>query len=194
AEAISVAAAAGPADEALAVLVSRKGDGRGRILQAPGRIGEAGGLALVVLDYDDTGQIQLSGEAPPGVPLRIYVDNRLSAEARVDDKGAWIATLDRELAPGTYTLRLDQLSPEGKTVARLETPFTRASQPPVAGELQIDYVVVQPGNSLWRIARRVLGSGFDYVEIYDANRTQIRDPDLIYPGQVFAVPPTLDSG
>ena len=63
----------------------------------------------------------------------------------------------RELAPGDYTLRLDQLGSDGQPVARLETPFTRVRQPPVAGEAQVDYVIVQPGNSLWRIARRLFG-------------------------------------
>ena len=47
---------------------------------------------------------------------------------------------------------------------------------------------MQPGNSLWRIARRNYGEGIRYTVIYQANREQIRDPDLIYPGQVFEVP------
>jgi nucleoid-associated protein YgaU len=78
-------------------------------------------------------------------------------------------------------------------VARIETPFTRVNEPPVAGQLKVDYVVVQPGNSLWRIARRLSGKGLDYVHIYGTNQTQIRDPDLIYPGQVFEIPVTLGS-
>ncbi len=49
-------------------------------------------------------------------------------------------------------------------------------------------MIVQPGNSLWRIARRLYGDGFQYVQIYEANREQIRNPDLIYPGQIFGVP------
>ena len=49
-------------------------------------------------------------------------------------------------------------------------------------------VVVQPGNSLWRIARRVYGEGVQYTIIYSANKQQIGNPDLIYPGQVFQVP------
>lgn len=49
-------------------------------------------------------------------------------------------------------------------------------------------MIVQPGNSLWRIARRTLGGGIHYSEIYQANRDQIRDPNLIYPGQIFTVP------
>jgi nucleoid-associated protein YgaU len=49
-------------------------------------------------------------------------------------------------------------------------------------------VVVQPGASLWRIARRTYGDGIRFSLIYEANQTQIRDPDLIYPGQIFTVP------
>ena len=50
------------------------------------------------------------------------------------------------------------------------------------------FLVVQPGNSLWRLARRTYGSGFSYTVIFDANKDQIGDPDLIFPGQVFALP------
>ena len=56
------------------------------------------------------------------------------------------------------------------------------------------FVVVEPGNSLWVIARRLLGSGFKYSVIFAANTDQIRDPDLIYPGQIFLVPQTPSDG
>ncbi len=49
--------------------------------------------------------------------------------------------------------------------------------------------MIQPGNNLWRIARRTYGYGIRYTVIYQANREQIRDPDLIYPGQIFVLPP-----
>jgi nucleoid-associated protein YgaU len=41
---------------------------------------------------------------------------------------------------------------------------------------------------LWSLARQRYGSGFEYTLIYEANKDQIRDPDLIYPGQVFTLP------
>jgi nucleoid-associated protein YgaU len=47
---------------------------------------------------------------------------------------------------------------------------------------------VQPGNSLWRIARRTYGQGTRYTVIYEANRQQIRNPDMIFPGQIFTLP------
>lgn len=52
----------------------------------------------------------------------------------------------------------------------------------------LNLVTVQPGFTLWGIARETYGEGQLYVRVYEANRTQIRDPDLIYPGQIFSVP------
>ncbi|MDJ0614577.1 MAG: LysM peptidoglycan-binding domain-containing protein [Rhizobiaceae bacterium] len=49
-------------------------------------------------------------------------------------------------------------------------------------------VIIRRGDNLWRVARRNYGAGIRYTTIFDANRDQIRDPDLIYPGQVFKVP------
>ncbi len=54
---------------------------------------------------------------------------------------------------------------------------------------------MQPGQNLWRLARRAYGAGIRYTVIFLANRDQIRDARLIYPGQVFATPgahPGLD--
>lgn len=49
-------------------------------------------------------------------------------------------------------------------------------------------ITVQPGLTLWAIAEANFGSGVRYVQVYEANKDKIRDPDLIYPGQVFTVP------
>ena len=49
-------------------------------------------------------------------------------------------------------------------------------------------VVIQPGNNLWRISRVIYGQGVQYTIIYQANKDQIRNPHLIYPGQIFATP------
>ena len=52
----------------------------------------------------------------------------------------------------------------------------------------VDTTVVVRGDSLWRISRSTYGHGIRYSVIYNANRDQIRDPDLIYPGQIFVLP------
>jgi nucleoid-associated protein YgaU len=47
---------------------------------------------------------------------------------------------------------------------------------------------VSRGDNLWRISQRIYGKGFRYTMIYGANQEQIRNPNLIYPGQVFVLP------
>ena len=70
-------------------------------------------------------------------------------------------------------------------VARVEVPFE-----PVGGmeKSARRRVRVIKGDCLWNIARHLYGSGFAYVTIYQANKKQIKNPDLIYPNQVFVVP------
>ncbi|VUD74711.1 hypothetical protein MET9862_05344 [Methylobacterium symbioticum] len=53
---------------------------------------------------------------------------------------------------------------------------------------EINTARIERGNSLWQISRRAYGRGNRYTVIYDANQEQIRDPDLIYPGQIFVLP------
>ena len=65
-------------------------------------------------------------------------------------------------------------------------PFDRESL--ALSQVTPGKVVVQPGQNLWRLARRVYGNGLRYTVIYAANRDQIRDIKRIYPGQVFSVP------
>ena len=52
----------------------------------------------------------------------------------------------------------------------------------------INTAIVSRGDNLWRISQRIYGKGLRYTVIYGANQEQIRNPDLIYPGQVFVLP------
>ncbi len=72
-----------------------------------------------------------------------------------------------------------EVTPEAEPDAK---PDTAAVQPPVR------IVTVQPGATLWAIARDRYGEGQLYLQVFEANKDKIRDPDLIYPGQVFTVP------
>lgn len=49
------------------------------------------------------------------------------------------------------------------------------------------YTVVS-GDSLSKIAKRLYGDAKQWRKIYEANKDQIKDPDLIYPGQTFRIP------
>jgi nucleoid-associated protein YgaU len=47
---------------------------------------------------------------------------------------------------------------------------------------------VKKGDSLWKIAKQLYGNGSQYTKIYNANTDKIKNPNLIYPGQVLAIP------
>jgi len=166
---------------ALAVAVPR--DGEVQVLQRPGPAAAVGKI-----DYDETGRATLSGMAAPNSTVRIYLDNELVGTTQADGDGAWSLTLEREIPAGNYTLRVDQVHPDGTVLARSELPFTRAEPPTDVPEGRV--AIIQPGDHLWGIARQRYGSGFQFTVIYEANKDQIRDPDLIYPGQIFTLPDT----
>lgn len=168
---------------ALALLIPPSG--MPRVLQGPAPT--PGRLALGTVDYDDHGAIRFGGTAPANAPIRIYVDNRPVGDARTDSSGAWTLTPRNAVALGQHRVRVDLLDAAGRVRARVVLPFQRVVLPASAlagGER----VVVQPGQSLWRIARLAYGQGLRYTVIYAANHDQIRDPDRIFPGQVFATP------
>jgi hypothetical protein len=185
----------------LALLVPKDG-GASTVLQKPGgaETGIVGtpmpgapaakpgdfALSLDAVDYDAQGRVTLSGKAPQGARVQAYIDNRLAGADAADARGVWQVAPDFTIEPGYYTLRVDQVDKAGKVLARVETRFARA--PPLAELPGGVLVQIQPGNSLWRIARRSYGSGPRFTVIFEANREQIRDPNLIYPGQVFVLP------
>ncbi|KAB7738540.1 LysM peptidoglycan-binding domain-containing protein [Parvibaculum sedimenti] len=175
-------------DKPALVVMSEPGKAS-RVLQGPGVPSDAGSLVLETVDYDKNGNLIISGKATPLSTVRVYVGGKPVGDATTDAKGHWELRPTVEIAPGRYALRIDQLDQAGKVVARVELPFERGAPDQIAEALRKGQVIIQPGNNLWTIAQRLYGSGFRYTVIYEANKDQIRDPNLIYPGQVFATPP-----
>ncbi|MCA1284982.1 LysM peptidoglycan-binding domain-containing protein [Salipiger bermudensis] len=164
------------------------------VLQAPDPL-PPGQVAIDAITYDETGGVTLSGRGSADATLRIYLDNRSVATGAVPETGRWRIDLPG-VEGGTYTLRVDQLAESGDVSARAESPFLReepaklaaAADEAEAGEAALTAVTVQPGNTLWALARDRYGEGLAYVKVFEANREQIRNPDLIYPGQIFELP------
>ena len=78
---------------------------------------------------------------------------------------------------------------QAATTAGEETPAAPAATPPSDVVIHaIKTTTVARGDSLWRISRIFYGHGIRYHEIFAANSSQIRNPNLIYPGQVFVIP------
>ncbi|GAA6190821.1 LysM peptidoglycan-binding domain-containing protein [Phaeobacter sp. NW0010-22] len=171
-----------------------------KLVQAPSPEPEPS-LAQLVLDtigYSELGDVQLTGRAKIGSVIRIYLDNNSVSDLLADGEGHWRGEL-LGIDPGIYTLRLDELDTEGVVLSRLETPFKReapevlkpvvvASGPDQVQAPAIRAVTVQKGDTLWAISRQRYGDGVLYVKVFEANRSSIRDPHLIYPGQIFTIP------
>jgi nucleoid-associated protein YgaU len=81
----------------------------------------------------------------------------------------------------------DEQSSDGETVATEAQPADTASVLRTPSQT-FRVRTVQPGSTLWAIAKESYGAGIEYFKVFEANKERIRDPDLIYPGQVFEIP------
>jgi len=175
----------------IAILSPRTGGGPTRVLQKPRLVNFsklAKGLSLDSLDYDGNSNVIISGSALKGARVRIYLDNHYIADVTASDKGIWSHSFARKLDFKQHVIRIDQLLKGGDVEVRIVQPFTRGK--PIDASKAKGVVIVRPGNSLWHIARRLYGSGFHYTLIFGANKSLIKNPDLIYPGQKFTLPTT----
>ena len=187
----TAAATAEPAPQA-ALLLS---DGGARVLQTSG--GEEidpRNITIDAISYSTKGDVQLSGRGQSEGFVRLYLDNEPLMDTEIAPDGTWDGTLPA-VAAGQYLLRADQIDAQGAVLSRYETPFQRespevlaAAAPDGADAPIAAKITVQPGFTLWGIAKQNYGSGVMYVQVYEANKQMIGDPDLIYPGQVFNVP------
>jgi nucleoid-associated protein YgaU len=166
------------------VLLPGRTEAAPRLLQSDRR---AASLGLDSVDYDGSGSIRFSGSAEPGARLRIYLNDAPAGETQAGADGRWTMAPPDGLAVGRHRLRVDHVAASGSVAARIEVPFQREAIAP--DSLAEGQVIVQPGSNLWRIARNAYGRGIRYALIFDANRDQIRNPNRIFPGQIFIVPP-----
>jgi len=160
-------------------------------------------VIIDAISYDTEGEVLLSGRGVEDQHIRIYVDNKPIKTRSIEADGTWSMDL-QEIDAGVYILRIDQLDSDGVVTSRTETPFQKetseiAKQMAALANSEVtdsaprigiglSTVVIQPGYTLWAVARKTYGFGMQYVRIYHANKDQIRDPDLIYPGQIFKLP------
>jgi len=175
---------------------------------APGPATAAEAPVSVEAVETEEDKVFVAGAGAPNADVRVYLDNTLVGETTTDETGRWLLEADRAVEPGEVDVRADQVTGDtGEGGARAQATSARAEDAvilrPVAvsgeaggtpgadgttGERQIPNVIIRRGDNLWTISQRRYGDGVRYTTIYQANRDQIRDPDLIYPGQVFMIP------
>ena len=144
-------------------------------------------MVVDAIDYTAAGELTVAGKAPVAADILVYLNNIFIGRTTADEKALWNLKPDEVVPPGKHTLRADQVDLDGKVIERREVVFARSV--PLTDVKPGTLVMVEPGNSLWRIARKAYGSGFKFTVIYIAN-TVIKSGVLIHPGQVTCLAAT----
>ena len=142
-------------------------------------------LTLDRIKYSENGTAILFGRARKEMNVLVYLDNNFQTKTTPGLDGGWKIDLGI-IKPGIYKLRIDETTNNGNVKFRIETPFKQEAKD-LLDKMFTKAITVQPGNSLWRISRRIYGRGIMYIDIYKKNNHLIKDPNLIYPGQVFSL-------
>ncbi|MBC8013934.1 MAG: LysM peptidoglycan-binding domain-containing protein [Methyloceanibacter sp.] len=162
-----------------------------------------------------TGTVTITGTSDPGARISIYYGNEPLAEARADRQGQWRVAIEKKLGMGQHSFRAERADAAAGMLAAMVTIERAAPKPepppaevaanrtPPGSASQVATVegpngqtsgdssgvyVIRPGDTLWAIAKRYLGSGLRYTSIFQDNRTIIRNPNLIHPKQEVKVP------
>nr|WP_314465567.1 LysM peptidoglycan-binding domain-containing protein [uncultured Clostridium sp.] len=119
-----------------------------------------------------------------GEPVRVIITGVLNMEATIESFSYGEQDATGDVYYTCYLKEYKKIKTKKATVTIATVqPTTRASQQS-GGKT---YTVVS-GDSLWKIAKQFYGNGAEYNKIYSANTDKIKNPNLIYPGQVLTIP------
>lgn len=182
-------------------------------------VDEKAKLSVAVEAVEIDGQtIFVAGSAHGGHSVQISANEILLGRAQVTPAGRFLVQTQQPLPVGDYIIRADLLDQAGKVLTTARVPFRReageniSAVAPKAVEALVQpnsqsadvvaddgkqplekaegSVIIRKGDNLWTISKRTYGDGMRYTTIYLANSDQIKNPDLIWPGQIFVMPHT----
>ena len=141
------------------------------------------GLSLDIAEYLDEDSLMLTGRTKPNAKVKLFFSDNFIKDSISDNRGVWKMELKNfDFADNNLIITTEI---EGQKIKLKTKIFEKKIDPNFIFEKE---VIVKNGNSLWRIARKTLGGGVYYSEIYKNNMKEIENPDLIFPGQVFNIP------
>lgn len=170
-----------PAEEMVVLVGKTKKGPKSKVLKSK-TSNVVSAVRVAKIDYDDEGAFVVEGLAKRGADVIVYMNNKAIGNAKADSVGVWSLDVKYAMKAEENTLRADMVNANGKVIARVEYKFT-----PVMLEKENAMSVVKKGDCLWNIALREYGRGSAYVIIFEANKSQIKNPDMIYVGQVFNI-------
>lgn len=194
------------------VPVNEAADMQAELLQSPLTAAAEDSVISVtdapVLTVDPTVPVELVADPslPPRVTIRMIdalTDNRMAVSGfrqgtgniavMIDDISAQVSIspegyLAEAIIPDAdqFPVAVAMTDENGETLASARIILNKAKLDETLSGNAL--VVVQKGDALWRIAYRTYGEGIRYVDIYSSNAGEIKNPDLIYPDQIFIIP------
>jgi nucleoid-associated protein YgaU len=136
--------------------------------------------------WQEDGQISIAGHSRGGVRVNVVANSINFGDALVLAEGGWRVTGVVDQNRQNHKLEFFLIDNTGQVVARYVLPLrSRDLQKGLDGS---QLVVVNKGDALWRIAFRSFGKGVRYIDIVRKNTSDINNPDLIFPNQIFVLP------
>ncbi len=143
---------------------------------------------LAIIHDSKSGQLVLSGIAHNGVQVNAgFTGNETSSTKIINDE--WALSIPGKLIAGKQKVFAVLLGKNGKVLSENSIVISGKSIENANGKMLI---IVQKGDALWNIAYQRLGLGNRYIDIVELNKDKIKNPDLIYPKQLFIIPNKLN--
>ena len=200
-EAVAINVTGGLSDVPIVAIVDTEGKSGARVIQAPGldknkekevkfkdktlenKIEPK--ISILAFTYDTkVGQLILSGTANGGVQINGGYSGKETSSTKIINN-EWSLTIPGKLILGNQKVFAILLGKNGNVLGKNSINIVGNSIQNADGKT---FIVVQKGDALWNIAYNRLGLGKRYVDIVKLNSDKIKNPDLIYPKQLFVIP------
>lgn len=140
--------------------------------------------------HRDTTRFIMTRSTPDGQPLfdtniKVSVESYTIKESAVDGLDVSVEVnlkQYRDFGTKTVVINTDSNNSNKDKTAAISTERDASTAP------NATTYTVKKGDTLWSIAKRYYGNGAKYTLIYNANKDKIKNPNLIYVGQVFTIP------
>jgi len=152
------------AEKSSLVILTAPGE-NSRILQTPfEELPQIDGYFLEAIDYDNSGAVIFSGKASNPAKVRIYANENLVGESRVDRSGRWTLIFGSIMPLGEYNVSAEFIPDDGGEVKKLTLPFSRIE--PLFEAEGSPKIYVQRQDDKIQLGRALYGGGYQYTAVY----------------------------
>ena len=135
--------------------------------------------------FNENGFVSIQGKVNFGKRIELYINKKIMETIKIENS-KWQYNSDKIIDYGLHDLLVVLKSDKDEILDKITLPFMRVEMP--YNDVPENFILIKPGDMLWTIAYRLYGDPFKYIQIFEENKDQITNPDLIFPGQLFSIP------